>query len=192
MPVIPIPPQGGGSGGAQDFIQLGDVPQSYSANADNLVRVKTDETGLIFNTPAQVFPVQTFTPILTSGGGTKPVFATNNGYYQVIGDMAYVYIVFSQVTVAGVGSNQLSLSLPVNRRVGINESFMPVGHHYRISTVKPLWAYNETGVVDKVKLYTNSATNNAWAMVNYNNADQSSITTDAFLSFQFFYPISVD
>ena len=42
----------GGGGGATDFTDLGDVPASYSGQANKVVSVKADESGLEFSTPS--------------------------------------------------------------------------------------------------------------------------------------------
>lgn len=43
---------GGGSGGASTFTGLSDTPADYSGQANKVVSVKADETGLEFTTPA--------------------------------------------------------------------------------------------------------------------------------------------
>lgn len=83
---------GSGGGGATEFVDLTDVPATYVGQANKLVSVKNDETGLEFIT----FPSGTVTSVsgtsnrITSTGGTNPVI-----------DIAATYVGQSSITTLG-------------------------------------------------------------------------------------------
>jgi hypothetical protein len=63
----------GGSGGATDFIDLGDVPSSYTGQAGKSVVVNNTEDGLIFTTSGGGGGGD-----MPTGGGTDAVFYEND------------------------------------------------------------------------------------------------------------------
>jgi hypothetical protein len=81
-----------GGGGATEFTDLTDVPASYTGQANKLVSVKADETGLEFITSptGTVTSVSGTTDRITSTGGTTPVI-----------DIAATYVGQSSITTLG-------------------------------------------------------------------------------------------
>jgi hypothetical protein len=79
---------GGGGGGATDFTDLGDVPSSYSGQANKVVSVKADESGLEFTTPSggSISGLSSTGTVLTykgtSGSTTEYYVQSPNGTYQ--------------------------------------------------------------------------------------------------------------
>jgi len=183
MPIKPIPPGGGGEPGATTFVELTDVPSTYSGQADKLVAVNGGATGLQF-IPA--YPTGTYTPVLTTTSGTLPQYVLNSGIYQVVGQVVHVSILFNgDGGNEGAGSGELSVSLPFNRDNSMDFFAFPCGFSYN-PAVQMLLAYFPNSNRDKMPLYYNNAgTFTALTNVQQNGTSRS-------LNLQFWYKLASD